>query len=807
MSAVSAEGTSATDDNAVLGEVNQDTLAEQDVADDALVASAVENEDDSLNKNADSLKNNDGSDALKLGVAKGTSDVKYMAGSSETLAATNANSKIVANPLVVDSSGGVFYATLTVDGVPLEGRTLDFTINGKTYSKTTNSKGVAGLEIGLYKGNYPIVVSYAGETNIEKSSVSSSILVISNNASKIVANPLVAYSTGNVFYATLTVDGVPLQGRTLDFTINGRTYSKTTNSKGVAGLEIGLYKGNYPIVVSYAGEKNIEKSNVSSSILVITSKASKIVANPLVVDSSGGVFYATLTVDGVPLQGRTVDFTVKGKTYSKTTNSKGVASLNIGLSKGSYPIVVSYAGEKNIDKASVSSSILVVSTKNSKIVAPDYTAYVNFKNTFTATLTVDGVPLEGRKVDFTVNGRTYSKTTNSKGVASLDIGLCKGTYSIVVSYAGEKNVNKASVTSKITVLEKMPMVITGVSTGPYKANTKGQFKVKLTNARGTVFKGFAVKFTINGKTYDGVTDNSGVATLGINLNPGSYSMKVSATGNKNYQSVSKTFSISVQPRDSTPNDGFWLFGRDMKSVNLNTLKNYGTKNIFLNFKSIELYGKSGVESFIKSANSKGINVHIWMQVFYDGEWQNPVKNGKIDYDLINSRIKEAKSYANIKGVSGIHMDYLRYPGTAYKYANGTKAVSYFTEQVCKELHAINPNLIVSAAIMPEPSSDVYYYGQDIPTMTKYLDVIVPIVYKGNYNKGTSWIQKTTATFVKQSNGAQVWTGLQAYKSDSNPTKLSASELKNDAIAAANGGATGVIMFRWGLSNYIDFTAV
>ena len=53
MSAVSAEGTRATDDNAVLCEVNQDTLAEQDVADDALVASTVENEDDSLNKNAD----------------------------------------------------------------------------------------------------------------------------------------------------------------------------------------------------------------------------------------------------------------------------------------------------------------------------------------------------------------------------------------------------------------------------------------------------------------------------------------------------------------------------------------------------------------------------------------------------------------------------------------------------------------------------------------------------------------------------------------------------------------------------------
>ncbi|WP_407454186.1 putative glycoside hydrolase [Methanobrevibacter sp.] len=758
ISAVSAESTNATDDNAVLSDVNQDTLASLDAANDDLAASAVENEDASFGK-----------------VSKTT----YMKGD-------NFNVKL-----------------LDDNKSPLADKTVKFTFNGKTVDALTNNDGNAALKLNVAKGTYDVKYSFS-EEGFNPITGSSKILVITNKTSNIVADPLVAYSTGNVFYATLTVDGLPLAGRTVDFTINGKTYSKTTNSKGVAGLDIGLWKGNYPIVVSYAGETNIEKSSVSSSILVINSKASKIVADPLVAYSTGNVFYATLTVDGLPLAGRTVDFTVNGKTYSKTTNSKGVAGLDIGLKKGSYPIVVSYAGEKNINKASVSSSILVVSTKTSKIVAPEYTAYVNFKNTFTATLTVDGLPLAGRTVDFTINGKTYSKTTDSKGVASLDIGLYKGNYPIVVSYAGEKNVNKASVSSKITVLAKMPMVITGVSTGDYKANTPGQFKVKLTNARGTLFKGFAVKFTINGKTYDKKTDNNGIATLDINLNPGSYSMKVSASGNSYYESVSKTFSFKVQSAKNTPNDGFWLFGRDMKSVNLDTLKNYGTKHIFLNFKAVELYGKSGVESFIKSANSKGINVHIWMQVFYDGEWLNPVKNGQIDYNLINSKISEAKSYANIKGVSGIHMDYLRYPGTAYKYAKSTDAINYFTQQVCKELHSINSKLIVSAAIMPEPSSDVYYYGQDIPTLTKYLDAIVPMIYKGNYNQGTSWIKKTTETFVKQSSGAEVWVGLQSYRSDSNPTSLPASELLNDGISASNGGATGVILFRWGLTNYVNF---
>ena len=381
----------------------------------------------------------------------------------------------------------------------------------------------------------------------------------------------------------------------------------------------------------------------------------------------------------------------------------------------------------------------------------------------------------------------------------------KGTYPVTVSYAGEKNINKASVSSKITVLEKMPKTITRVSTGDYQHNTLGQFKVKLTNARGTLLKNFTVKFTINGKTYSKKTDSNGIATLDIKMRQGTYSIKVSAPSSDYYDSVSKTFSVKVlSPSNNDYNGGFWLFGRDMKSVNLDTLKSYGTKHIFLNFKAIELHGKSGVESFIKSANSKGISVHIWMQVFYDGDWNNPVKNGEIDKDLIKSRISEAKSYANIKGVAGVHMDYLRYPGTAYKYDKSVEAINYFTQQVCKELHAINPNLIVSAAVMPEPSVNEYYYGQDISTMSKYLDVIIPMVYKGNYEQGTSWIQKTTATFVKQSNGAQIWAGLQSYKSDSNPTPLSASSLMKDANAAIAAGANGVILFRWGLVNYIDF---
>ena len=72
--------------------------------------------------------------------------------------------------------------------------------------------------------------------------------------------------------------------------------------------------------------------------------------------------------------------------------------------------------------------------------------------------------------------------------------------------------------------------------------------------------------------------------------------------------------------------------------------------------------------------------------------------------------------------------------------------------------------------MPE-KNDAYVYGQDIAVISKYLDIIVPMVYKGNYNSGTSGISSITQWFVETSNGAAVWVGLQTYVSDNDITKF------------------------------------
>ena len=250
--------------------------------------------------------------------------------------------------------------------------------------------------------------------------------------------------------------------------------------------------------------------------------------------------------------------------------------------------------------------------------------------------------------------------------------------------------------------------------------------------------------------------------------------------------------------------GYWLHGRTMKDVDVRSLAAFGTTDVFLHEYAFTAHGKKDVESWIAQANETGLKVHIWIQTFYNGKWINPVKDGVPDKDLFDEKITRAQSYARTSGVAGIHLDYVRYPGTAYKTPGGTRAVSEFVRLAATRLHQISPRLVVSAALMPETTSNEHYYGQDYATFSNYLDVVVPMIYKGNYKKTTSWIASTSKWYAENSKGAKVWAGLQGYKSDDDTSLLPMPEITADMEAALEVGATGVVIFRWGLTNLVAF---
>ena len=442
----------------------------------------------------------------------------------------------------------------------------------------------------------------------------------------------------------------------------------------------------------------------------------------------------------------------------------------------------------------------------SEISASDKTSYVDYSDTFTVTLTSNGTALSNKQVLITLNNVEYNKTTDSKGQASISFKLKTGTYKVTYLFSGDGNYTSVNGTSTITILSDLVTKLSNADKDiNYREGSKTIFQLKLVDVYNNAVSSKTVKIKVNGKTYSAKTNSKGIATFYLKLKKGSNTIQAYFSQSGKYVASSNSFIVTAKAK-LTKGNGYWVNKWDMKKVNLKKLKKLGTNHIFLQHTAFDKYGKATVLKWIKKAHKYGIKVHIWMAVFYkNGKYVHPsTKKGAYNYKHMNSIISKAKKYASYDGVDGIHFDYVRFGGNAYKYKNAVAAVNYFAKTASVKIHKIKPNHIVSAAVMPEPNDNKKYYGQDIPTMSKYMDAIIPMIYKGNYHASSKWIKKTTKKFVKQSNGAKIWSGLQTYKSDSNIKKLSYKALFKDAKNAKKGGASGVVLFRWGLSKFLNF---
>lgn len=444
-----------------------------------------------------------------------------------------------------------------------------------------------------------------------------------------------------------------------------------------------------------------------------------------------------------------------------------------------------------------------------KISASKVTGYTTFSNAVSAKLTSDGKALASRHVSIEINGKAYDRITDAGGKVTLNVKLSKGTYTAKFSYAGDNETAPSQTTSTVVIKDAVKTKLKlGDKYINYRQGSKCLFYVKLLDKDGKPIKNQLVTFKVAGKTYTAKTSKKGIAKIYLNLKKGKHKVKYSFKKNSPYLSSSGSAKINVRSKMAKGN-GYWLWTAHMGSVNLKSLAKKGTKQILLHVMAIHTKGKGAVVSFIKKAHRYGIKVHLWMQVCYaNGKWVRPInEKNKIKYGFLNKKIREAKRYAKIKGVDGIHFDYVRFGGTAHLYKDPNRAINYFSKKVSTQIHKIRPKCVVSAAIMPEPSMMTYYYGQDVATMSKYMDCLIPMVYKGNYHQTTKWITSVTKKFVQQSNGAQIWTGLQSYHSDNNAKKLTQKSLKKDAKAAMKGGAKGVILFRIGISCNFNFKKV
>lgn len=84
--------------------------------------------------------------------------------------------------------------------------------------------------------------------------------------------------------------------------------------------------------------------------------------------------------------------------------------------------------------------------------------------------------------------------------------------------------------------------------------------------------------------------------------------------------------------------------------------------------------------------------------------------------------------------SGVSLDYVRFAGTAYEYKNADLSITTIVQTITDAVKAVDPNVVVSIAIMPEPNGNIRYYGQNFAELSRIVDYIIPMEYKGNYHQ-------------------------------------------------------------------------
>ena len=301
-------------------------------------------------------------------------------------------------------------------GRPIVNDIIYFTINGKTYAKTTDDNGTVYMRLNLDSKVYTATVSY-NESEVY-SKISKNVIVTINPT--VISEDLVKmYQNDTRFYVKFTDStGKALTKTTVKFNIHGVFYTKKTDKDGVADLGIMLRPGEY-ILTAYNPVTGEEKGfNITVKSLIVQSDLTKYYLN-------ASKFQATIyDKNGSLAVGKNVTFNINGVFYTKTTDSNGVVSLAINLRPGEYIITTMYEG------LDVGNNIVVLPT----LVTRDLNMIYGDGSNFTAqTLDGQGKPLANQNVTFNINGVFYNKVTNDNGVASLTMRLMSGKY-IITSY-------------------------------------------------------------------------------------------------------------------------------------------------------------------------------------------------------------------------------------------------------------------------------------------------------------------------------------------------------------------------------------
>ena len=403
---------------------------------------------------------------------------------------------------ITNASGTVVYTTdnfdasvFTIDN--LNAGVYNITISnnvGDNYNASSHSalfevfKAVSSLNIiSATNSTYKVTSTVVTVNVINKTSV---IYIIKNESGKIVAQ-------GNLSDAPINFENLIGHGNTNDVLV--------FNNLGV---------GTYNITVINIENNNYLSSSDSATFTIIKSFSQVNIT---------GIHNGTLDSENVTVK---FNVTLPSTVSIIVTDSNGVVVYNntdfkgdvfsIGnLTTGIYNITIINAEDDNVYSSNASGlfKVVVPTTIPSEDISRGYNSPYDYKAVFTDEF---GNILNNTNVSMIVNGKIYNLTTDENGVAYLNDTLAVGKHDILLinPVSGE---NRTHIVTIVERLQENKDIVMDFCDGTY-------YSVRAYGDDAKPIAGVTVTITVNGVSYDVVTNADGYALLKIRLNPKTYTI-------------------------------------------------------------------------------------------------------------------------------------------------------------------------------------------------------------------------------------------------------------------------------------------
>ena len=343
---------------------------------------------------------------------------------------------------------------------------LTDTQSGQAYDLIADEEGFFKFNLNLVPGTYDFTLNFSNDDVYNDADLSFIVNVSKKDSPAISIEKDLLNVYDSLKISLKDENGNGLANKVLKIIItNNRGIKSTlltlTDDEGIVELS-NLYVGAYNIAAIFQNDEIYEDATFNSDFKV-AKKGTSIIFTDMVttavdgdVDGRAGEYFIWKLVDseGNPIAGKPVQIGFNGKIYNRTTNATGEASLQINLgNKGDYTFAICFLGDDEYNASFVVAKIKVNAQKGSLTVpSKSYAASAKTKALTATFKSASGKVVANKKITFTVNGKTYTATTNAKGVATVKVSLNKkGTYSFTARFAGDKRYAAVTKTAKLTI--------------------------------------------------------------------------------------------------------------------------------------------------------------------------------------------------------------------------------------------------------------------------------------------------------------------------------------------------------------------